>query len=264
MGTDACILCGAMPPPPLTEEHVWPTWYSNTLPDDLRMKFSGTINGKDYEWRAQKLNIAPTCLCKPCNHEWGSTRLEVPVSKFLGPMAKGEPTDLTLPKMQRLAAWLTLKCMVLDCIRSDEGEWFYTQDQRRFLRRTLRPPHDTCLWIGKYSGASAMTGRADELRSLSAAPSGKVHDAWTVAFSIGKVAFQLHAIQGLNPAHGPAQVEQSAYDWDKTMYPLWPLPERPFRWPPEIVVDEAGWFMALSRFFDTPGAHTSRRKRRKP
>jgi hypothetical protein len=64
------------------------------MPKDLEMEFVGRLNGRDCTWPTQSFNISSRCLCQPCNNEWGSEEVELPVSKFLASMARGKPPEL--------------------------------------------------------------------------------------------------------------------------------------------------------------------------
>ena len=248
----ACILCGNGGP--LGPEHIWPTWYSN-MRRGLKFGFDGTIAGKPHTTRrVQKFDLAPEVLCYPCNNEWGS-RLEVAASRLLKPMIDGKVQTLSGPSLATLARWATLKFMVSEYLSEDRSTFHSTED-RSYLRRRNRPPAGTTLWIGRYVGDFHLAGRYDDRRtelSLSTDDSELVM-AWAAQLTIGQVVIQLFALgdhDRISQLPG-LQVQQSRADWGASMYQLWPVPERPYNWPPPRALDDAG-FKALSHRWDQVG-----------
>src|ERR1700686_3554136 len=111
MAAKACILCGALPPPPLTGEHLWPDWYNRQQPG-FRYELESILErGKPVVRPTQSMNLKPRVLCASCNTAWGS-KLEDRVGPILTPMIRGEAKTLTADEMQLVSAWLTLKVMV--------------------------------------------------------------------------------------------------------------------------------------------------------
>lgn len=250
--TDVCILCETPPPPALTPEHVWPEWYSRSLPRGTKLEFTGKMGGNAFTWPAQRLNLKLRCLCQPCNGEWGSN-LENEVRAFLLPMSRwSSPTILSWAQMRLLAAWVSLKLMVIDAMRPEQ-ERIFTQENRSFLRERKVPARDsTALWIGKYTGRFALAGRFDENRSVLHHPEdvSDEYESWVTAFSIGHVVIQSWVLPRAGElADRPnIQLWQSPYDWSKAMSQFWPTPEHPIQWPPSYVVSEQSWPMLTTRW----------------
>jgi hypothetical protein len=142
MGSKACILCDAHPPPALTGEHIWPDWYNQQQPPDFRYELEAQINNGPVEVRPTKaMNLKPKVLCDPCNTQWGS-RLENRVSPILTPMMRGEPQRLGKDETQLISAWFYLKAMVSEYLIPAEmrDQRFHEIAHGQHLRATLRPP----------------------------------------------------------------------------------------------------------------------------
>jgi hypothetical protein len=140
--SDHCILCGAVPPPPLTGEHIWPDWYSRLHPErsyELESIFG--VDGDPSYRPADSLDLKPEVLCEPCNTKWGST-FENRTRPDIKPMSDGETHVVSLLSARRLAAWLCLKAMVAEYLADDPNfTWtFFQQDERVHLRQRAHPP----------------------------------------------------------------------------------------------------------------------------
>ncbi|MEX0991076.1 MAG: hypothetical protein WD004_02215 [Actinomycetota bacterium] len=243
MKVERCILCSAKPPPPLTKEDIWPTWYSKMRPG-ATFQFEGTLAGRGHmSWPAKKLNLAPHVLCGECNNVWGSDLEDRQVKPFLSRMVDGNAHSLVLREMQALAAWLTLKLMVTETMGKDRP-WFFTQDQREHLRRKTRAPQDAAIWIGDYGGARRRSGRFSDHRSHLALPENltQAHPALFCEFTIGQVLLQFFMIQGMAErfASGvvlpPSLLERG--NWSTALDQIWPLPSRPIGWPPKDAIGD--------------------------
>lgn len=249
MGSKACILCDAHPPPALTGEHLWPDWYNQQQPD-FRYELAARIDKDPVEVRPTKdMNLKPRVLCDPCNTQWGS-RLESRVSPILTPMMRGEPRRLDRDEAQLISAWVYLKAMVSEYLISAarRDRRFHGIEQGKHLRATLRPSDGAHIWIGRYVGSCANAGWITDragVRDVSDDPAAVVF--WrSVVYTIGQVLFHLFAVSQPIPTgdvkDGRVQYEIlfAPADWDSALVPIWePQSSVPADWPPEKVFDDA-------------------------
>jgi hypothetical protein len=248
MGSKACILCDAQPPPALTGEHIWPDWYNQQQPD-FRYELEAQIErGPTEVRRTSTMNLKPKVLCDPCNTQWGS-QLENRVSPILTPMMGGEPASLGRDETQLVSAWLYLKAMVSEYLipAGMRDRRFHEIEQGQYLRATLRPPEGAHIWIGRYVGrrkdAGWITDRGGARQVSDDPPAGIF---WrSVVYTIGQVLLHLLAVSRPIPM-GDVKDGQVAYeipvapaDWDSALIEIWPTPSLPVRWPPEKVFDDA-------------------------
>jgi hypothetical protein len=257
MGSKACILCDAHPPPALTGEHIWPDWY-NKLQPDFEYELEAKIDKAPVEVRRTKdMNLKPKVLCDPCNTQWGSS-LENRVSPILIPMMRGEAQRLGRDETQLVSAWFYLKAMVSEYLipAGVRDRRFHELEQGRYLRATLHPPDSSHIWIGRYVGSRASAGwvtdRARWRRVSDDPPAGIF---WrSVVYTIGQVLLHLFAVSRPIPigevkeGHIEYEIPFAPADWDSALMRIWePQPSVAVDWPPKDAFDDAAAIYLVER-----------------
>jgi hypothetical protein len=262
MAAKACILCGAVPPPPLTGEHIWPDWY-NKQQSGFRYELETILERREPSVRpTQAMNLKPRVLCMSCNTDWGS-KLEDRVSPILTPMMRGASRPLTANDMQLLSAWFTLKAMVSEYLvpSGTRTRRFFEQDHGQHLQATLRPPDGTGIWMGRYVGSRRDAGwivDRSSAREVSAEPRAGVF--WhSVTYSIGQVLLHLFATSrpillddtvGNDEELDPVRYafKWAPGNWGSCLTKVWPPPGSSVRWPPQKAFDDKGFIYLADRW----------------
>lgn len=286
MASEACILCGALPPPRLTGEHLWPDWYNRQQPN-FRYELESVIDGETSVRSTQAMNLKPRTLCKSCNNDWGS-KLEDRVGPILTPMIKGEARQITPAEAHLISAWFFLKVMVSEYLlpSGTRPHPFFELKHGEHLKATLGPPEGVIIWIGRYVGtrsnAGWITDRSSARRVSDDPPAGIF---WhTVTYSIGQVLLHLFAgsrpiplpvgdlKEGSTVEGSPVSVGDSeepprlAYsiphapgDWANSLLRIWEPPSGPISWPPQKSFDDNGFVDLADRWNvqQSPGADSS-------
>lgn len=163
----SCVLCGAGS---LTNEHVWPQWL-RSLPgmaaameekqggpgiyvyfNEAKLDVDGGYSVIRPELRVgsnHPTDITVKVLCKDCNNNILSAR-ERAIKGVLSSMIAGEAMSLDHETLVRVAAWATKTAMMFEF--NDPGTAAFSPQQRRALRAGEKPPEDTDVWMGRYSG----------------------------------------------------------------------------------------------------------------
>ncbi len=266
MGAKACILCGAIPPPPLTGEHIWSDWYNRQQPN-FRYELESIIDGKTSFRPTQAMNLKPKVLCKPCNNVWGA-KLEDRLGPILTPMMKGEARQITLSEMQLISAWFFLKAMVSEYLvpARARGRKFHELAQGEHLKATLRPPEGVHIWIGRYVGSRANAGWVTDrssVREVSDDPPAGIF--WrSVVYTIGQVLLHLIAVSrpiplgDLKEGHISYTIPCAPADWDSALTEIWEPPSIPVSWPPQKAFDDDALVYLVERWNpeQAPGAQS--------
>jgi hypothetical protein len=262
MASKACILCGAQPPPPLTDEHLWPDWYNRQQPG-FRYELESVLEGgKPVVRPTQAMNLKPRVLCVPCNTDWGS-KLEDRIGPILTPMIRGTARTLTASDMQLISAWFTLKAIVSEYLipAGIRRRRFFDLDHGKHLRATLQPPEGLNVWIGRYVGSRKDAGwimDRSSAREVSAKP--RALALWhSVTYSIGQVLLHLFATarpiliddtvrdhEKLDPVS--YVFEWAPGNWSTGLTQIWEPPSSAVSWPPEKAFDDNGFVYLADRW----------------
>jgi hypothetical protein len=127
-----------------SEEHLWSAWMHRLInfgpirvqeadnPDVIEINPEKTIN----------------TICQHCNNVHFS-QLEQSISRFLGPIIQGTPTDIDPGRMGLLIKWAVKTAMLMDSIKQRHGDpKFYNRFTCTEFRKTERTPSKTRIWIG--------------------------------------------------------------------------------------------------------------------
>ncbi|HEY1689367.1 MAG TPA: hypothetical protein VGF95_10970 [Solirubrobacteraceae bacterium] len=263
MSAKACILCGAIPPPPLTGEHIWPDWYNRQQPG-FRYELESVVDSEVSVRPTPSMNLKPKVLCESCNSGWGSD-LEKRIGPILTPMIHGEACRLGSREIQIISAWFFLKCMVSECLvpASTHPQRFFDLNDGRHLKATLEPPAGVVIWIGQYVGSRSdagwVTGRNTRRRwQISTDPAAGIH--WhSVTYSIGQVLLHLFAVT--DPvlfASGSWELKEPVFvegnipiapgNWATGLSRIWEPPSGAVSWPPEKAFDDKHFVYLADRW----------------
>jgi len=115
--------------------------FSVTEPDKphpvTRKKGSGSVN-----------TITLKVVCQTCNSGWMSLQ-ETAVRPILTPLIQGQPITLNADSQRILAAWITMKLMVIE--HSQPNDLSTPQAHRSFLFENKLPPTGWHIWLIKHS-----------------------------------------------------------------------------------------------------------------
>jgi hypothetical protein len=260
VGAKACILCGAVPPPPLTGEHLWPDWYNRQQPN-FRYELESVIQGDVSVRPTTSMNLKPKVLCDPCNSNWGSD-LEKRVGPILTPMMRGEACRLGSREIQLISAWFFLKAMVSEYLvsASKRPRRFFDLNDGRHLKTTLEPPSSVLIWIGHYVGSKSnagwVTDRSSARRVSDEPPAGAY---WhSVTYSIGQVLLHLFAMSNPKLFGTPRNIKKpvrlefdiplAAGNWSTGLSRIWEPPSGSVSWPPEKAFDDKHFVYLADRW----------------
>lgn len=161
-----CALCGT--PATLTKEHIWPDWmkkipivieatkHQHGTRDHEYMYHTESFGTTEAFWLQPEKRIRTDLdtdlrvkvLCDPCNRKILGTR-EGAIKKTLTAMIEGESLKLDQPTVTRVAAWGTKTAMMYEF--DDPQSVGFSKEQRHALRKKEEPPHDTDVWLGRYT-----------------------------------------------------------------------------------------------------------------
>jgi hypothetical protein len=269
VAAEACILCGAKPPPPLTGEHIWPDWYNHQQPS-FRYELESVINDETSIRQTQALNLKPRVLCKPCNNDWGS-KLEDRVAPILTPMLQGEARAITPADARLISAWFFLKVMVSEYLlpTGSRPRQFFGLEHGEHLKATLQPPEGVRIWIGQYvDGRAGWITDRSSTRRVSDDPPAAIY--WhSATYSIGQVVLHLFAASlpiRLVPLGNPKEPRRINYrmdwapgNWSTGLIRIWEPTSGPVSWPPEKAFDDKHFVYLADRWNvqEPPSAETT-------
>lgn len=225
---DACPFCDSTLG--LTDEHVWPDWYSRLL------RSRGVPLARENVRRGRIDVTVP--VCGACNNAWMSV-LEKDAARVLKPMieaGEGEcaPFTVTAAERERLASWAVLKAYLLDAAT---GPCVPRGFLHRFALRR-EPDESTAVWVGAYTPDVAARG---EKRTLNfSSRQGRTENSpngFLVTFTVFNVLFQVVAhFNG-----GPVGLTGGRPQYDAALFGLWTAPGSGLVWPPAAGFSRASW-----------------------
>jgi hypothetical protein len=234
-----CWFCGASGP--LTQEHIWPAWTAEVIPNlqgppyDLTEEFrTSEADSSQRAWaRTTPVDETVGRVCASCNNGWMS-ELEVAVRPYLEPMIRGESGRSGPAGQVTVSAWATKTAMVLEA-RWPPEQIVTDEADRSTLMREQRPPANTYVRLFCYNGEHlsaakrhvAVVGRKGE-----DVPTDRGNYAVTT-MHIGKAGVQVIVDRsGWHPLFSP--VVQATAD----SVTVWPPGQGVVEWPPrECIAD---------------------------
>ena len=234
---DACPFCDRTTG--LTDEHVWPEWYSREL------QSRGAIPMGDNVRRGRIDLTVP--VCNPCNTTWMSV-LENDVGPLLIRMmragiAENEPFRITLNQQARLTSWAVLKAYLLDAMTQPSVPRGFLHEFA--LRR--EPNESTMVWVAGYTPDVAARSQKRALDLLSR--TGRTRNSpngFVVTFTIFNVLFQV--VGHFNG--GPAVVSSDRPRYESALFPMWPAPTSDIIWPPAVAFSRTSWVDLMASITD--------------
>ena len=234
-----CALCG-LESPSMTDEHVWPKWFSRLLRSRSEDDRPFSIIGEDRHTRIIDVTAA---VCGPCNNQWLST-LENDCSAILRPFVLGGRAQLRVPQQQILSAWAVKTTLMLDLATNQPiiPLGFY----RDFGLR--RKPHPNMrVFVAGYLGRSPARAQRESLWA-GGISTNEPPNAFAATISIGAVVFQ---VAGHFVVDGTFQ--DGRHQFVESTRQIWPDLFDSIAWPPgNRVLDDEGFDNFASSFSDRP------------
>ena len=183
--------------------------------------------------------IEVRCVCITCNGGWMSD-LESENIPVIGRLMENAATLLDAAQQTSLALWAMMKAMVLDVVNAKKRGHFFTQNECEALRLHRSIPAQTCIEIGAYvrKGYSA-DGTIVWLDFPNAPKAAKVSVTTLV---IGHLVIQVVTAHP-EPEHENTRVGNIGIrdgEWNKLLFPIWPIGARPVAWPPQMTFSNSG------------------------
>jgi hypothetical protein len=215
----------------LTEEHVWPEWYSREL-----RKLGVQLTGHGV--RGNRIEITVP-VCATCNNTWMSV-LENDTRPVLMAMvdaakAGNAPITLSLDHQVLLATWAVKTAYLIDVHRGPVVP-------RGFLHQLglQRRPNDyTVVWVAGFTPDAAARAERRDLNFLtrSGEPTNNSPNAFAVTFTILNVLFQV--LGNFNDSN--FTVEDARDQYKPALFQIWPSPVENLRWPPAFGFSAISW-----------------------
>ena len=223
-----CAFCGA--PPPLTVEHLWPSWLRKLLHGDPKTRAPVTQHvflerpaGRPQTRQQPSLLWCARIVCSRCNGGWMAD-LDRAVRPFVERIVVGKRTTLSRTDQKQMARWVAKTAMVFTYTTPRRP---IPANQRHYLRLQLRPPPSSQAWIGIRSAEEgiAVGGVLSFGLGNRPEPESKTNRAYLVTLGIGYlvIAFFGHDLGFEVPWARPL------------LEPIWPVSESPIKWPPKYV-----------------------------
>ena len=219
-----------------SKEHLWSDWILQRLgTQPTRIKI-----GKAPPTTMDHSVVEVRCVCSlPCNGGWMSA-LESENIPVIGRLMESTPTPLDAAQQTSLALWAVMKAMVLDAVNAKKRGHFFTRNECEALRLHRRIPDQTGVEIGAYvrKGYSA-DGTIIWLDFPNAPKAAKVS---VTTFVIGHLVIQVVTAHP-EPEHKNTRVGNIGIrdgEWNKLLFPIWPIGTRPVTWPPQMTFSNSG------------------------
>jgi hypothetical protein len=251
-----CIFCDG---PGLTRTHIWPDWLERLLsPGDQRLE--ELENPHVPSVRRAKIKQGsifsqkPYLCCESCNTGW-MRRFEDEMTAFAKPIFTSLESSIAVDKTHQrvLAVWLSLITILAEFI-DHKTSICITEDDRKFLKKHLIPPHtwaiavcssDTKSWYGKYRHHASFVGQFTSLAEYyDAVAIGRPNNTQISTFGMGHLFAQVFSCPDLRIVSDYCAATRAS-----GLVQLWPPPNSlwPFakgltQFPTKAVIkdDEAG------------------------
>lgn len=170
-----CIFCGRGG---LTKEHIWSDWTKEHLPklrgshrSTLVVETAGIQGLNRVRKRQGQVDAQVRAVCRVhCNGGWMSA-MEERVKPILTPLMLGGAAVLSHERQRDLAAWMAMKCMVLEF---DAPETVVTPlAEREWLMHHQEAPSNWRIWIASQLGMKWRTGSLRTAHTLGGARRGE-------------------------------------------------------------------------------------------
>lgn len=237
-----CLFCGQKPS---TREDAWPKWLMTRfpLPDTARM--FAERGGKELpDWPLTKPMLVVKRLCGSCNNSWMS-KLESTAKPIIESILDDTLTSIDAPGQVTLSTWAIKTAMVLEAF--DPGQpWFYSADERDFMRRSHTFPDGTSVWIAKCVNQPNIYS-AKMIHSTEPGPDGARAVSVTMAF--GSLAIQVVTTKA-NRNNATVGYDVSKGRWQETLVQIQPASQDSKPWPGKFGLDGDRGLIALTERLD--------------
>lgn len=225
---DMCPFCDETED--LTDEHVWPDWFSRLL-----VARGAVLSGPDVG--NGKINITVP-VCRSCNNTWMSviekdTR-DLLIKMFDAATGKIDPFQLTATEQTQLAKWAVKTAYLIDA---------YTQPAvpRGYLHEFAlhRAPNAAIfVWVAGFTPHSPAVGekRALDFLGRDGKPTNNSPNAFVVTFTILHVLFQ---VVGQFNDKAP-EMRDNRVQYAPCLFGIWPN-QPSITWPPQVGFSEKSW-----------------------
>jgi hypothetical protein len=242
-----CVFCGTRK---VSREHVIPKWVGKVLPrsPESRWLHTSESDSSSERWETDALSFTVKRVCRPCNHGWMETEIEVPARPILTPKIQGRPTELTPVAQERVATWAVKTHMMAQYRHKPLRP--VIEEQRQWLFENKNPLPKSRVWLAAYVGhlRHGAWGRVQNF-SLFAPESPEVgpadvFDAEMMTLCIGHLVLQSFKWSG-----AVEEFELSLPDsLGPFVTPIWPPSPLILTWPPSWTIDNEE---SLSNFADS-------------
>jgi hypothetical protein len=238
---DACPFCDSQSD--LTQEHVWPDWYSR----ELRAR-GATLTGNIVVNNRIEVTVP---VCGDCNNRWMSV-LENDCKPLMISMEKAArrgnpPTELSAAEQARLASWAVKTAYLIDAYQAPAVP-------RGFLHQFAldRAPNSwTAVWVAGYTPdvAARADKRALDFLTSAGVPSRNSPNAFIVTFTILNMLFQV--VGHFNGGNWTLQDDRRQYAG--ALFRIWPDPAPKLNWPPALGFSRDSWDSLVASIKDRNG-----------
>lgn len=152
------------------------------------------------------------------------------------------------PSQQRtIATWAIKTAMVTESIADQKREHFYTRSERQQLRTSLAIPARTSVWLGRYSGISAISMKGTDAWTADGDPIPVQGHVNTIFFGNLIIQVMTFHVQR-EDSDAPIRINPKPGPWDKGLISIWPPHDRVMNWPPPLTFRDGSIRALMTRF----------------
>jgi len=216
--SSSCPFCGATDD--LTDEHIWPKWFSRRL-REIGATFRSSRNpGKSVQYIDLTVPV-----CAACNQVWMSV-LENDVAELLSPMVCGEPAILSSDNQRVISTWATKTAYLIDAATGPIVPRGYAHS----LRDSRRPPRGTVVWLSAFEGPTSAGAAWKRAYRFADHTGWRPDDAngYAITFTAFRVLFQVFG----QFSAGDATTNDDRHGLRPALTRIWPAVGDDVSWPP--------------------------------
>ena len=214
----------------LTDEHVWPLWYSRELQSRGAVLTGDII--KD-----NRIDITVP-VCGDCNNKWMSV-LEGDTKELLTSMTDAgaghrPPVQLSAAQQARLAAWAVKTAYLIDAYREPVIPRGFLQEFA--LKRAPNPW--TVVWVGGYTPDVALRAdrKALDFLTRDGQSTKNSPNSFAITFTILNLVFQI-----IGHFNGGTWTLEDGRQYGGALFKIWPDPGADLSWPPSLGFSRISW-----------------------
>ena len=178
MDVKNCIFCGARP---LSKEHIWSKWTYELFPQRSdwrheRVVFKSSPDdriarlaaNRSFQGDVSTVKVRAVCAEK-CNNGWMS-RLEARAKPVLTKLISGSACRLTTNDQELIAAWISMKVLVLE-FGTSVGPISSAENRTRVMTHAVPPPR-WHIWIAMHEAKQWRSGFMRNAAGVTLVPKG--------------------------------------------------------------------------------------------